>query len=131
MQIEKNDDPESANEKKRKILYTLLNKSVRRCKLLTRAMTYLYSSLGLFIATTVAIGIVAITHLSLTWIPTALGMMGAILLFVSATILIIESRLTYSAIADEVHFVIESSKSRSPELAKKTTNQSWRKWLKF
>ena len=125
---EKNDE-ESSIEIKRRILYTLLRKSARRCKLLTRAMTFLYLSLGLFVATSLAIGIVAITELRFTWLPTAFGLIGAIFLFVSSSILIVESRLTLSAIADEVDFVIESSKSNAPAKDIISHKQNWRSWL--
>jgi hypothetical protein len=131
MQIEKSDDKESANESKRRILYNLLKKSAQRSTLLTRAMTFLYLSLGLFVATSLAIGIVAITHFKVTWIPTALGMLGAVFLLCSSTILIVESRLTYRVIADEIKFVIESSKNIAPESAEISVNQSWKKWLKL
>jgi hypothetical protein len=129
MQIEKSHDRESANEAKRRILYSLLKKSAKRSKLLTRAMTFLYISLGLFVATSLTIGIVGVTHLRYTWIPTAIGMIGAVTLFISSAILIVESRLTYNVIADEVDFVIESSKSNAPESLKKELKRSWRSWL--
>jgi hypothetical protein len=131
MLIEKSDDKESANENKRRILYTLLTKSIRRSKLLTQTMTLLYISLALFVATSLAIGIVAVIHLRYTWIPTALGMVGALFLFCSSAILILESRLTYSVIADEVDFVIESSRSKIPEVFKTViVKRNWRNWLK-
>ena len=130
MRIEKNPDAGSANEIKRRILYTLLRKSARRCKLLTRAMTFLYISLGMFVATSVAIGIVSVIDLELAWIPTGLGLLGAVLLFVSSAILIVESRLTFSVIADEVDFVIESSRLHAPEqyVERKST---WRRWFRL
>jgi hypothetical protein len=131
MQIEKSSDPASANESKRRILYTLLRKSAMRSKLLTSAMTSLYISLGMFVATSLAIGIVGVTHLRYTWIPTAIGMIGAVTLFISSAILIIESRLTYDVIADEVHFVIESSRSNAPDALKKEVKRKWRSWFKL
>ncbi|RAW02918.1 DUF2721 domain-containing protein [Pseudochryseolinea flava] len=131
MKIEKSSDKESDNERKRRILYTLLRKSARRSKLLTRAMTTLYLSLGIFISTSLAIGIVSITHIRFTWIPTALGLIGSVFLFFSAAVLIVESRLTYSAITDEVDYVIESSKNHAPELMKKSVRRNWRAWLKM
>jgi len=131
MQIEKSMDRESANENKRRILYELLKKSARRSKLLTRAMTFLYLSLGLFVATSLALGVVGITHLQLTWIPTALGMIGAVFLFISSSILIVESRLTFHVIADEVDFVIETSKSNAPESLRKAVKRNWRALFKF
>jgi hypothetical protein len=129
MQIENSDDKESANEAKRRILYNLLSKSARRSKLLTTAMTLLYVSLGLFIATSLAIGIIAITRLTYTWIPTAIGMLGALTLFASSAVLIVESRLTYSVILDEVNFVIESSASRAPESVRSAVKRNWRRRL--
>jgi FlaA1/EpsC-like NDP-sugar epimerase len=129
MQVEKGNDPNSANESKRRILYTLLHKSARRSKLLTRAMTFLYVSLGLFVATSLTIGIVAVTHLRYTWIPTAIGMIGAITLFISSAILIVESRVTYSVITDEVDFVIESSTPNAPEALRREAKLTWRKLL--
>lgn len=129
MQIEKSHDTQSANEAKRRILYSLLQKSARRSKLLTRAMIYLYVSLGLFVATSLAIGVVAITHSKFTWIPTALGMIGAITLFMSSAILIVESRLTFTVVADEVDFVIESSRSNAPDSLKSEVKRKWRSWF--
>ena len=121
----------SSKEAKIEILYTLLVKSARRCKLLTRAMTLLYLSLGLFVTTSLTIGVVAITHLRYTWIPTAIGMIGALTLFASSAILIIESRLTYSVIADEVDYVIEASKANAPAATVRKQKLFWRSWFKW
>jgi Protein of unknown function (DUF2721) len=129
MKIERSTDPESANEAKRRILYNLLRKNARRCKLLTRSMTFLYISLGLFVTTSLAIGLVSIIHSRYTWIPMAFGIIGALCLFFSSAILIVESRVTYSVIIDEVDFVIESSQSSAPESVKIAARRSWRSWL--
>ena len=129
MLIEKHEDLASPEEGKRRILYTLLRKSARRSKLLTQAMTMLYVSLGLFVATSLAIGIVGVTHLRYTWIPTALGMLGAVVLFISSAILIVESRLTYTVITDEVDYVIESSRTNAPEFVKTAFKMNWKKWF--
>jgi hypothetical protein len=126
MHIDKNPDNESVNNNKRQILYTLLKKSAMRSKLLTRAMIFLYISLSLFVATSLAIGIVGVTHLRFDWMPTALGVSGALFLFFSSAILIMESRLTLSVIADEVDFVIESNKSNAPPSMRQS---NWRKWF--
>lgn len=131
MMIENTKEQESTVTNKRLILYRLLEKCIRRSRLLTRVMILLYLSLGLFVATSLAIGVVAITHLHLTWIPTALGMIGAVFLFFSSAILIIESRLTFLTIGDEMDFVIEASrgeKSGEPNANKK---KKWRSWFNF
>lgn len=129
MQAESNTSVESATETRRRTLYTLLEKSALRTKLLTRAMTLLYLSLGLFILTSLAIGIIAVSHSSYTWIPTAIGMIGAMMLFISSAILIIESRMAYRVVAIEIDFVIESTRSNAPESVKSSVKQAWRKWL--
>lgn len=118
MKIERSEDSTSANELQRGILYRLLRKSAQRSKLLTRAMIWLYVSLGLFVATSLAIGVVAITHSKFTWIPTAFGMIGAAMLFASSAVLIVESRLTYTVISAEVDFVIETSQRIAPASSK-------------
>lgn len=116
-------------ENKRRILYNLLRKSALRCRLLTRAMTLLYISLGFFVATSLSIGVVSVTHLAYVWIPTALGLLGATLLFVSSAILIVESRLTLRTIADEIEYVLETTSAHAPEDLKK--NKGWYKWFGF
>jgi len=131
MQIEKSQDPQSAAEGKRRVLYSLLKKSATRSKLLTRTLRLLYMSLGLFVATSLTIGVLSVTHLHLIWVPTAFAMIGAVLLLFSSAILVIESRLTYECIADEVDFVIESSRSRAPEAIKSVVKKRWHRWLEL
>lgn len=131
MQIQGSDDKASEAEVKRSILYRLLKISAKRSKLLTQAMTLLYLSLGLFISTSLAIGLVGVTHVRYTWIPTALGLMGALALCFSSAILIVESRLTFSAIVDEMDFVIKSIQSSAPKYAVKKKKLRWRNWFRL
>jgi hypothetical protein len=128
-QIEKGSNKESDNESRSIILYMLLEKSAKRSRLLTSAMTLLYLSLGLFVATSLTIGVVAVTHLRYTWIPTAIGMIGALTLFASSAILIVESRITYSVVADEVNYVVESSKGHVPDALVKGVKRNWKGWF--
>jgi hypothetical protein len=128
MEVEKTNADENTDEK-RLILYKLLHKSARRTLLLTRAMILLYISLGLFVATSLAIGIIAITQIDYTWVPTALGLVGAICLFLSSAILIVESRLTLSVVKDELQFVIQYSKSKAPISEELKRDSFWQKWF--
>lgn len=127
LQLDKTGEVEAEN--KRKILYRLLQKSARRCRLLTRAMTFLYVSLGLFVATSLSIGVIAITDWHSTWIPTAIGMSGAVFLFMASAILVVESRLTFRVIADEMDFVMESIRASAPEEHAAIKKKIWQKWL--
>jgi hypothetical protein len=130
LQIDKQSKEDGA-ENKRKILFRLLEKSAKRCRLLTKAMTYLYVSLGCFVATSLSIAVVSITHWRFTWIPTAIGLTGAVFLFVSSAILVVESRLTFRVIADEMDFVIESIRSSTPGAPAAIKKSTWKKWLKL
>lgn len=118
-----------AESDSRTILYSLLIKSVKRSRLLTRALRVFYLSLGVFVATSLSIGVIALTKIHLAWIPTVLGMLGALLLFVGSAILIIESRLTYSVIADELNFVIQTASTNAPAIAEPGEKRAWRKWV--
>jgi hypothetical protein len=118
-------------ENKKRILYNLLRKSALRCRLLTRAMTMLYVSLSFFVATSLSIGVVSVLHSGYLWIPTAFGLIGATLLFVSSAILIIESRLTLRTIADEIDYVIETTLTDAPGDLKKRPSRNWYKWFGF
>jgi hypothetical protein len=126
LQIERESDPQSTAEKKRRILYSILRKSTRRCKYLTLVMTFLYVSLSFFVATSLAIGVISIIGSSYAWVPTLLGLLGSLLLFASSSILILESRLTFSAIGDELDYVIESAKTTAPAASRPKKRVSWR-----
>lgn len=121
------DPVEEMSINKERILFSMLSKSATRSKYLTWAMLMLYISLGMFIATSLAIGILGITDFQYTWLPTALGMVGSVFLFLSSAVLIVESRITYHAIADEMDYVIESWPGRKPEERKQRTLFSYLK----
>jgi len=131
MLLEKGESKDSAPEEKRRIIYRILKKNVRRSKLLTRVLTLLYTSLGLFVATSLSIGIVSVIDLKYAWVPTAFGVVGALFLFFSSAILMIESRLTFSVVVDEMDFVLESSKSHAPEGADSSNRKWWRDLFKL
>lgn len=122
-------EAKTAEANSKTILYSLLIKSVKRSRLLTRALRVFYLSLGVFVATSLAIGIIALTHVRFAWIPTVLGMIGAILLLIGSSILIVESRLTYSVIADELNFVIQTASTNAPAIAEPKEKRAWRKWV--
>ncbi|HUP63514.1 MAG TPA: DUF2721 domain-containing protein [Thermoanaerobaculia bacterium] len=92
-------------ERKRKHLYAQLEINTRRARLLQHAMSRLYLAISLFIATSVAIGIVALLHVDVGWIPILLGLFGAGLLFSASVYLIIESRLALATTYAEMDYI--------------------------
>jgi hypothetical protein len=96
-------------------LFHLLGRVTRRARLLQRAMSYLYMAVGLFVATSVAIGVVAFTLEVYAWVPIVLGLAGVGLLFYASSLLIIESRVMLAAIDEEMDLVARYGKNNTPE----------------
>jgi hypothetical protein len=108
-------DPDSAREEERRMLFVQLDYVTTRSRLLQRALSRLYAALGFFVATSVAIGIVAITSSAFTIVPIAFGLVGATLLLYAAWLLIKESRFALAAVNEEMDFVWKRGKSVGPE----------------
>ena len=89
----------------RDLLLQQLARTARRAKLLTRTLTRLYMALAIFIATSVSIGVVAVAGVPYAWIALGLGFIGAMLLFWASLLLILESRISLTAVFDEMDFV--------------------------
>lgn len=102
---EAKDEERTLLPEERELLLEQLGRTARRAKLLTRALTRLYMALAIFIATSVAIGVVAVTRVAYAWVPLGLGFIGALLLFWSSVLLIMESRIVLTAVYDEMAFV--------------------------
>jgi hypothetical protein len=100
-------DPPS--EIKRRHLYQQLEINSKRARLLQRAMSGLYVGISVFIATSVAIGLVALLHVDIGWLPLILGFIGAGLLFTASIYLIIESRYAITTTQVEMDYIIRYS----------------------
>jgi hypothetical protein len=99
------DDERTLLPEERDLLLAQLGRTARRAKLLTRTLTRLYMALAIFIATSVAIGVVAVTGANYAWIALGLGFIGALLLFWSSLLLILESRISLTTVYEEMEFV--------------------------
>lgn len=77
----------------------------QRSRLVQRSLTSFYVALGLFVAATVSIGLVALTH-HLAWLPTALGITGTVVMFYGCMLLIAETRLALRSVNSEMEFVL-------------------------
>lgn len=86
------------------IIFSQLDKLTSRARILQRAMVTFYLALGMFVATSVAIGVVAIAGRYQSW-PVILGLIGACFLFYGSMLLIFEARLALSTIHAEMDFI--------------------------
>jgi hypothetical protein len=74
-------------DERRAIIFYQLDKLTSRSRLLQRALTTFYVAVGVFVATSVAIGLVAISGTRYSWIPIVLGLIGACFLFYGSVLL--------------------------------------------
>ena len=116
-------------QEERALLNAQLGRSARRARLLTRAMTALYMALGIFVATSVSLGVVALFGLPWAWISLALGLAGVALLFYASVLLIVESRIALTAVYDEMDFVQEVGQRYAPpaNLVEGPGRRPWRR----
>ena len=101
------------------IIFAQLDKLTSRARILQRAMVSFYLATGMFVATSVAIGLVAVIpsspHYNL--VPGIVGLLGACFLFYGSILLIFEARLALSTIHAEMDFVWrQSTKVAPPDL---------------
>lgn len=101
-------------EERRTVIFTQLDKLTSRSRLLQRAMTVFYLGLGVFVSTSVAIGLVAVTGVKYYFIPVITGLIGACFLFYGSILLIFEARLALSTIHTEMDFIWRLSQRFAP-----------------
>lgn len=95
---------ETSSRERQRIIFAQLDKLTSRARILQRSMVSFYLALGMFVATSVAIGIVAI-WVRYTLLPVILGLGGACFLFYGSMLLIFEARLALSTIHAEMDFI--------------------------
>jgi len=102
-------------EEKRAMLFDQLDKLTSRSRLLQRALTTFYLAVGVFVATSVAIGVVAFSGARFGWIPVAMGLVGAFFLFYGSMLLVFEARLALSTTHAEMDFIWRTTKRLVPK----------------
>lgn len=102
-------------EERRAMLYDQLDKLTSRSRLLQRALTSFYLAVGVFVATSVAIGIVAFSGARFGWIPVVMGLAGACFLFYGSMLLVFEARLALSTTHAEMDFIWRTTKRSVPQ----------------
>ena len=89
------------------VIFAQLDKLTSRARILQRAMVTFYLATGMFVATSVAIGLVAVIPSSTryNYVPVMVGLLGACFLFYGSMLLIFEARLALSTIHAEMDFI--------------------------
>ncbi len=102
-------------EERRAMLFDQLDKLTSRSRLLQRALTTFYLAVGVFVATSVAIGVVAFSGARFGWIPVAMGLVGAFFLFYGSMLLVFEARLALSTTHAEMDFIWRTTQRFVPK----------------
>ena len=111
---EKGSPPDETRDRQ-EVIFDQLDKLTSRARILQRSMVTFYLALAAFVATSVAIGVVAITgNPRHNLIPIILGLAGACFLFYGSILLIFEARLALSTIHIEMDFIWRQSKRVAP-----------------
>lgn len=101
-------------EEKRAMIFNQLDKLTSRSRLLQRALTTFYLAVGVFVATSVAIGVVSFFSGRWAFIPVVLGLIGACFLFYGSMLAVFEARLALSTTHAEMDFIWRVTKRLVP-----------------
>ena len=97
------------------VIFDQLDKLTSRARILQRAMVSFYLCLGMFVATSVAIGVVALLgQVRYTIVPVSFGIVGACFLFYGSILLIFEARLALGTIHAEMDFIWSQTTKVAP-----------------
>ncbi len=104
------------SKERQAVIFAQLDMLTSRARVLQRAMVTFYLSTGLFVATSVAIGVVAVIPNSPRYnvVPVIVGLSGACFLFYGSILLIFEARLALSTIHSEMDFVWSQTTKVAP-----------------
>ena len=92
--------------------------AIRRALILQKAMTSLHLTLSFFIASILSIGIFELIDSSAAWIIALLSVLGATLLLYASVLLIKESRLAHSDVAEETAYLTQFTVVDQKRIAK-------------
>jgi len=110
------EDPrdEAFLDEKRDMLFGLMERAIHRARLLQQALTRLYIALSTFVATSVAIGVVALTQTNFAIVALVLVFIGAGLMLASSVMLILESRIGLNSVYAEMDFLWKRGHYHAP-----------------
>jgi hypothetical protein len=100
-------------EERQALLFDLLDKLTSRARLLGRSITAFYVTLGVFVATSVALGVISVTN-GFGWLPVALTWTGLGFLLYGCVLLIVEARIALASLHAEMDFLWKLGQRHAP-----------------
>ncbi len=100
---------------KRSVILAQLELSMKRARVLQQSLTMLYVAIGIFVATTVAIGVIGASGSSrYAGVPVLFGLIGSVFLCYGSGLLILEARLAFASTRKEMDFLWKMSQHYDP-----------------
>ena len=100
-------------EERQLLLFDLLDKLTSRARLLGRSITAFYVTLGVFVSTSVTLGVVSVTN-GYGWLPVVLTWTGLGCLLYGCVLLIMEARLALNGLHAEMDFLWKLGQRHAP-----------------
>lgn len=97
--------PAADVEDKRQLITEQLQKLSARIGYLVPAIATLYTAIGLLVASSISVGVVAVVGWRTAWFPVVLGLVGVCALFYASTLLMREVRLAAGSTLNEMNYV--------------------------
>jgi hypothetical protein len=101
-------------EERKRLIFMMLRRITDRVGLLQRSLMSLYLSVLMFIVTSVALGVLALTGINHAELALIFAGIGVLLLFYSVLLLIVESRIARSNLDAEMDFVLRLGETYAP-----------------
>jgi hypothetical protein len=97
--------PAAEVDDKRQLITEQLEKLGARIRYLVPAIATLYTAIGLLVAASISVGVVAVIGWRTSWFPVILGLIGACALFYASVLLVREMRLAAGSTLNEMNYV--------------------------
>ena len=92
-------------DEKRNLIITQITQLATRIQLLARTITILYLAIGLFVATSLGIGVDSFFSWRFSMIPVSSGIAGGCMMFYSSMLLLREARLAVTSTLHEMSYI--------------------------
>jgi hypothetical protein len=106
--------PKEIEREQLRMILAQLGQFRRRAKLLQGSLTTFYVAMGVFIATSMLIGLVAIAWVKTTWMPMAFALAGMGAMMLGSVLLILEARYALQAVYEETEFLWQLATKTAP-----------------
>jgi len=94
-------------DERRDLILSQIDWLAQRANFLQRGLTSFYVASGIFISTSVALGIVAVVTTQYQWIPVLLALLGGAFFFYGSILMLFEARLALSSLRAETAFLLK------------------------